>query len=55
VDRYRTNGRRRTYDHGEDAVPDLLIGEADVLGLYPADRAAASKWTTTPDPEGTDD
>ncbi len=44
-----------TYDHGEDAVADPLLGEADVLGLYPESRAAASKWTTTLDAEGTDD
>ena len=45
-----------TYDHDEDAVADPLIEEADVIGLYPQSRAAAaSKWTTTLDAEGTDD
>jgi hypothetical protein len=58
VDRYRTNGRRRavTYDHGEDAGLDTMIGESDVIGLYPESRAAAaSKWTTTIDPAGNQD
>jgi hypothetical protein len=45
-----------TYDHRENADPDPVIGEADVIGLYPAHRAAAaSKWTTTIDPHGNRD
>jgi hypothetical protein len=37
-----------TYDHGEEAGSDPLVGDADVIGLYPANRAAAaSKWTST--------
>ena len=44
------------YEHGEDAVPDPLLGEADVIGLYTQSRAAAaSKWTTTIDPAGSTD
>ncbi len=47
---------RLTYDHGEDAGHDPLVGEADVIGLYPGHRAAAaSKWTTTIDPHGNRD
>jgi hypothetical protein len=44
------------YEHGEDAGRDPLVGEADVIGLYPGHRAAAaSKWTTTIDPHGNRD
>ena len=36
------------YDLSEDLHLDPLVAEADVLGLYPADKAAAAaKWTTT--------
>ncbi|GIH21256.1 hypothetical protein [Rugosimonospora africana] len=51
------HGRYGRYDKGnefmdfEQAHPgggDPLIGEAEVIGLYPASHAAAaSKWTTT--------
>jgi hypothetical protein len=44
------------YDPGEDTNPDPVIGVADVIGLYPAHRAAAAaKWTKTIDSHGNTD
>jgi hypothetical protein len=40
----------------ETGSDDPFIAETEVVGLYPADRAAsASAWTTTLDPHGNRD
>jgi hypothetical protein len=42
-------------DHAEHSDSNPLIGEADVIGLYPVSQTAASKRTTTIDLQGNQD